>query len=127
MAAVRTKYPGLDMDSIYDSMRQAEHLRDVGMVKALLHADDAAPGWSEVAFKFLQAYARRFEFFISEDVSDASKVWGLTQPPTLRAWGQVYRRAAKAGLIVVNGSGRSRLRHASICPRWQSKIFKGAS
>lgn len=96
---------------------------DSGMRRALEHAEQTVEKWGDLAYLFLEQYARRHGTFISEDVSDASKVWGMEQPPTDRAWGQVYKRAIKAGVIVMDGTGRSRRRHHSLCPRWRSKIL----
>lgn len=100
--------------------------RDDGMRQSLEHAEAVCSNWAELAYLFLEQYARKHASFISEDVSDASKEWGMVQPPTDRAWGSIYRRAANAGLIAVDGIGRSRRRHASICPKWRSNIY-GAS
>lgn len=105
-------------------MEGARKLRNVGMAKALTHAERMSAGWSDAAYLFLRRFAREHRQFISEDVSDESKRWGLTQPPTLRAWGPIYKRAAKQGVITIDGAGRSRLRHASICPRWKSLIYR---
>ena len=106
---------------------QARELRDEGMQIATAHADEATPGWSDIAYRFLQSYCRAHEQFISEDVSDASKAWGMSQPPTDRAWGSIYRRAIKESMIVQDGAGRSRRRHASICPMWKSLLYRGAA
>lgn len=101
--------------------------RDAGMDRALGGAEANLPGWSLLASIFLSTYAHRHPSFISEDVSDASKLesW-FPQPGTDRAWGHIYRMAAKDGLIVMDGLGRSRRRHNSVCPRWRSLIYTGA-
>lgn len=100
--------------------------RDAGMARSLKNAERLTAGWGEIAYTFLLIHARHNAFFISEDVSDASKASStFPQPPTDRAWGQVYKRAVKEGIIVQDGSGRSRRRHASICPRWRSTIYVG--
>lgn len=96
---------------------------DDGMRRAIEHAESECENWGELAYLFLEQFCRRNLSFISEDVSGASKTWGMVQPPTDRAWGQVYRRAQKAGVIEMDGTGRSRRRHASLCPRWRSKIY----
>lgn len=96
---------------------------DDGMRRALEHAECTIKKWGDLAYLFLEQFYRRNLSFISEDVSDASKRWGLEQPPTDRAWGMVYRRAQKAGVIEMDGTGRSRRRHASVCPKWRSKIY----
>lgn len=94
-----------------------------GMERALSHAEQECSTWPELAFRFLEMYCRKNLSFISEDVSSASKDYGLVQPPTDRAWGPIYKRAQKAGMIVMDGTGRSKRRHASLCPKWRSKIF----
>lgn len=94
--------------------------RDAGMMRAAQHAEELQPKWGELAYDFLCEFAKRHSSFISEDVSDATKGSDFPQPPTDRAWGSVYRRAAKDGLIRLDGLGRSRRRHASVCPRWRS-------
>lgn len=99
--------------------------RDAGIQQAADHAEEARPGWTDRAFAFLKTYAERHDSFISEDVSDAAIAAGEPQPPTLRAWGAVYIRAVRDNVIIQTGSGRSRRRHHSICPRWGSLIFKG--
>lgn len=103
-----------------ETMVRAREERNVGMARAAAHADMVNPKWSDVAYQFLCGFARKHPTFISEDVSDASKRWGMVQPPTDRAWGQVYRKAIRDGVIAQDGYGRSRRRHASICPRWKT-------
>lgn len=105
------------------AMAVAEAQRDACMQIALDHAEAEQPGWGEIAYRFLREFAARNGEFISEDVSDqANLIPSFPAPPTDRAWGAVYRRAANAGLIRQCGIGRSRRRHASICPRWQSLV-----
>lgn len=101
----------------------AQEQAEDGMRRALEHAERTVEKWGDLAFIFLEQYARRHGSFISEEVSEASKVWGMAQPPTDRAWGQVYRRALKAGVIEQDGAGRSKRRHNTICPRWRSRIM----
>jgi len=105
-------------------MADALEARRAGMQIAADNADSHVIGWTDRAFEFLKGYAKTHQSFISEDVSDASKECGFPQPPTDRAWGSVYRRALKEDIIIQVGSGRSRRRHASICPRWGSLICK---
>jgi hypothetical protein len=106
------------------SLLQARAERNEGMRRAVEHADRTDENWSGKAYDFLVEFAKVNEQFISEDVSDASKEMGLPQPPTDRAWGTVYRKAAKNEVITQVGTGRSRRRHASICPMWGSLVFK---
>lgn len=107
-----------------DLFQFAEAQRDVGMLRAARHAEEVHLHWNDQAYQFLVAFAQRNKEFISEDVSDASKKVGFPQPPTDRAWGSIYRKACKNDVIIQVGSGRSRRRHASICPRWGSLVYR---
>lgn len=105
-------------------LEYAEQQATAGMAVALDHAESVTAGWADRAYSFLVRFAKDRDTFISEDVSDASKHDpDFPQPPTDRAWGHIYRRAVKNGIIVRHNSvGKSRRRHASICPVWQSRI-----
>jgi hypothetical protein len=103
---------------------RARHEADLGMGRAARHADRVYDGWTDDAYDFLVRYAEQHSLFISEDVSNASKdVVSFEQPPTDRAWGSVYRRALKDGIIMKAGAGVSKRRHATICPRWRSLVW----
>ena len=110
----------MDLFDLADSRAE----RDAGIKLAADHAEDMHVGWNDRAYEFLVAFARCHGSFISEDVSDASKQANFPQPPTDRAWGSIYRKAVKNDVIIQVGTGRSRRRHASICPRWGSLIIK---
>lgn len=86
---------------------------------ALRHA---GPEWADEAYGYLVAYARSHASFISEDVSDQWELEGRPMPPTLRAFGALYKKAQRSGVIVMDGTGRSR-RRDSICPRWRSLVI----
>lgn len=106
-------------------MAQALADREAGMKQAADHANETHGDWTGRAFDFLSQFARENQSFISEDVSDRSKEVDFPQPGTDRAWGSIYRRAVREEIIIQVGTGRSRRRHASICPRWGSLIFRG--
>lgn len=73
-------------------------LRDKGIEKAVEHANHVYTQWSEKAFDFLLKYLQTAQEFMVEDVRKASE--GIVpSPPSLRAWGGVIVRAAKANLI----------------------------
>lgn len=110
-----------------DLFQHAEAQRDIGMHRAARHAEEVHMHWNDQAYAFLVAFSRTHKEFISEDVSDASKAQGFPQPPTDRAWGSVYRKACRNDVIIQVGTGRSRRRHASICPRWGSLVFGKAA
>lgn len=73
-------------------------LRDRGIEKAIEHADMLYINWSEKAFDFLLKYLQTAQEFMVEDVRKAS-TGIIPEPPSLRAWGGVIRRVAKANLI----------------------------
>jgi hypothetical protein len=99
------------------TVEQSRALRDRGMQQAI---DHAGAEWRELAYAFLIDFIATHSGFKSEDVSEASKLSGLPQPPTDRAWGSLYARAARAGLIEKNGTDVSERRHNSICIRWRT-------
>ena len=77
---------------------------DQGIEKAEKHANDEINGWSELAYAFLIDYAASTSEFMAEDVRSAAR--GLVpEPPSLRAWGGVIRRAAGQGIIKKVGCG----------------------
>jgi hypothetical protein len=82
-----------------DLFAWAERRRDIGMERAVEHADDVEDGWSTDATAALLGYARRIgRPFLIEEVRQVA-TW-LASPPDGRAWGAVTRRAALAGSIV---------------------------
>lgn len=92
--------------------------REQGMSDALEHAGD---DWKHQAYTFLCAFARKAVApFIGEDVSDAHIAAGHLQPPDLRAWGALYRRAQRERVLKhIDNDGWSR-RRASPCPRYEA-------
>jgi hypothetical protein len=115
------------MTQLAINFEAARAARDAGMRQALDHAEAANDGWKHEAYTFLLQFCRSHAEFISEDVSDAHERLGYPQPPTKRAWGALYTKAAREGYIAQCGMGRSRLRHASICPKWRSLVYRGAA
>ena len=95
-------------------------LRERGMTAATEHA---GVEWKNAAYTFLLAYARNHAVFCGEDVSDAHIAAGLSQPPDLRAWGSLYRRAVADRVIArLDNDGWSK-RRASPCPRYRSLVY----
>lgn len=100
--------------------------REEGKRRALERADRDSPGWGELAFAYLRLYAsRNAGLFTGEQVTQASKVYGLIQPANLRAWGAIYTRAQREGVIeVVDNNGRRANGNAT--PRYRSLIRRAA-
>jgi hypothetical protein len=101
---------------------EAELERDLGMARSLSHQSQVVPEWGELAYAFLVNYAREHASFISEDVATEYARTTLPQVISPRAWGPVYQRAARAGIIAKDGYGTATSRHLSPCPRWRSRL-----
>lgn len=106
---------------------RAREARDDGIKSAVDHADQARPEWSDVAYAFIENFARTTETFISEEVTAAAAKWGLSSPADPRAWGGPFKRAATAGVIEKIGFGISKRRHLSPTPLWKSKLYRSAA
>lgn len=72
--------------------------RDIGIEAAKVHADTKEPTWSDKAYKFLLTYCIKNKEFMAEDVRVASENH-VPEPPSKRAWGSVFMKAAKAKII----------------------------
>lgn len=96
-------------------MSAARAARDAGIQQAAQHADEVNPDWGHLAYETLRLFAagRRGsgQAFTSEDVRGSIAAAGVPAPPHLRAWGAVFQRAARAGLIVKVGIVESRATH----------------
>jgi len=85
------------------SPAKAKELRDAGIAKATANAGDfAGCKWGDLAFSFVSQFLSqrtRHGYFLAEDVRVFATEGGLPEPNSLRAWGGVMIRAAKAGMI----------------------------
>lgn len=109
----------LELD--YTAARAA---RDNGMRRALEHAEREHDGWKHEAYEALVAYARTHREFTSEQFRADT---GMQSPTTPKAFGAVFQRAARAGVITKRGFAIAKERHLSPCPLWESQIFAGAA
>ncbi len=72
-----------------------------GQRRALEHAEDQEPGFGAKAYAYLASwvYWRGVgEAFSAEDVVEQARELGVTAPDG-RAWGAIFSKAARAGLI----------------------------
>ena len=112
----------------------ARDLAEQGADRAVAHADQDEPGWSERAYRLLLAFiaekktircagldpTQDIREFSTEDVRE----WigaRLPEPPDRRAWGAIVRRAVTAGLIVRAGyrPHRDPSRHHGVSTLWR--------
>ena len=74
---------------------------NTGMARALDRAERDTPDWADTAYKFLEQYAARNREFPGFFVTAASELdKSFPVPSNERAWGGIYRRAQKDGIII---------------------------
>lgn len=98
--------------------------RDAGIARAVGHADRVNGNWSERAFGALRRLATTNEFFTAEVIRRLAVE--IEPPPDARAWGGVFQRAARAGLVVHHGWGTMLARdcHCSPTRVWRSALYR---
>ena len=97
----------------------AKQARDTGMTRATNHADAVSADWSERAYRMLCQHARIGNAFTSYDFRQTLHGF-LEEPPTPKAFGSVFTRAAKAGVIKKVGYAQHPERHASPTVLWKA-------
>lgn len=96
-----------------------------GMQRALAHAEEQVPTWGDQALEFLKRYAEKRDVFPGWFVTrEAELLQAVPTPPTLKAWGAAFKRAAALGYIKRTGYAPDPHRHASPCPVWSSLIYQ---
>lgn len=106
----------------------ARAARDAGIQTAVDHADTVVPRWSELAYAFLESYLPHVEFLTSEDARKAAA--GIVpDPPSLRAWGGPFAKAARNGLVQREGYDRARdpKVHMNVVTVWRSRLYRGVA
>jgi hypothetical protein len=88
-------------------LSEVEIRRDTGIARAAARADREIPQWSDLAFEFITRYCianGKGHEFHGEALRQCAERTGLIpEPPDARAYGSVFRRAARAGLIRKTG------------------------
>lgn len=86
-------------------------------------ADKTSPDFSKKALSFLKVYAHKHDVFGSEEVVFAAYKRGI-EPHDFRAWGWVFRKAAKAGYIERSPFiYKRRFGHGAPSQAWESLVF----
>jgi hypothetical protein len=76
--------------------------KEIGMAKAIDHAESDIPGWGDLALHYVERFVRsgvQRHGFTAMDIRHWAYEAGLPAAPTNWAWGSVMRRAARQGLI----------------------------
>lgn len=100
-----------------------EELKQKGMQQALDNANNTYFLWSDIAYSFLEEFAKNNKVFMIEDVRNAAS--GLIpDPPSQRAWGGIIQRA-KSKLIKHIGynSVKNPAAHKTPASVWQSLVY----
>lgn len=84
---------------------------------------EEADGWQDHAYHALRLFAKTTEYFKAEDLRKHARERGLQEPPDPRAWGAVFLRAERDGLIAQVGyaKSKSRIAHGRPALVWQVK------
>lgn len=93
------------------------------------HADAIREDWCRDAYRFLVNYAETHGTFRAEqvialahDVEPAK----LKEPPTRRAWGGIFRKAANKGILSFLNTSKAirKTSHNGYVTLWISKIYQ---
>ena len=100
--------------------------RDAGMQRAAENAEGAEPGWADYALGLLRSLCERQPTVHVDDLSAICE----RQPASPNAWGAVWQRARRRGLIAKTGHERpTRLpgKHAHSMPIYRSLVYRQAA
>lgn len=106
----------------FHTVRRARERGHAAADAAADRADrQSSPRWSDSALVILRAYCkgRSGEHFMAEDVVAYAKSVGLPDPPDRRAWGAVFQRAKREGVIVPDGFAGAETSNGSPKVRWR--------
>lgn len=102
------------------SVTTAQSRRDEGIARVENHAEQLKARWREEAFAALKSFLlERRESFLAESFIDWSRTNRISQPHDGRAWGGVFQRAIKFGLIEKVGFGLAATSNLSPKPLWR--------
>ena len=89
--------------------------------RAAQKADQASPGWLDMATELTAWYARKYAGgpFLMEQARAYAETQGLPKPTDPRAWGQVARRLKQAGQLEMVGFAAAVSSNGSPKCRWQ--------
>jgi hypothetical protein len=92
-----------------------------GMGQALGHAESVEPGWGDLAYEWLAHYVagEKGVQFTSFLFISWCQLNDFDMPPTQKAFGSIFTKAAKNGLIRKVGYRPHPLRHASPTVLWE--------
>lgn len=104
------------------NLEAAKVERDAGMAQALGHAESVEPGWGDIAYQWLEHYVkgeRGIQFTAPFFIAWCEYEDSFPMPPTPKAFGSIFTKAARNGLIRKVGYRPHPLRHASPTVLWE--------
>lgn len=112
------------MKDLFQHAALAERLRDAGMARASEAQDRAMPAWNELAYRAIEAVARTQAELHVDDILSAF----TAKPDHHNAWGGVWMRAIRDGVIERTGRVRQCMsdagKHRHQYPIYRSKIYR---
>jgi len=106
---------------------EGRQLAKEGAERATEHAEKVDPGWKKEAYSVIYGIAQQNEFLNADDVWKGAKRWGLPEPPDNRAWGSIWVRAKRAGVVEKTGRFTTTKRpvaHRMDIPIYRSLIYQ---
>lgn len=105
----------------HPNLTQAMAERDRGMAVSLEHAEAVHRNWGDEAYDLLAYWCSGDSGiqFTSYSFLRFADTQSLRAPPTPKAWGSIFVKAAKNGLIRKVGYRPHPLRHASPTVLWE--------
>lgn len=105
---------------------EGERRKTEGMARAKGAQDDEDPGWGDEAVSAIERTARMYEYFDPDNVRER----GIREPRNPHAWGSVYQKARRLGLIEDAYDQPPRkserpIMHAGRMPRYHSRVWDG--
>lgn len=95
-------------------------LKEKGMAKALDTANKVIPGWGEECYRFFKIWIRKQRKPFKMESFRESIQGVISDPPSLRTFGAIARRAKKEGLIkhIDYTQTENPKSHAANCSLW---------
>lgn len=92
----------------FDGLARAKKAAEMGIERAIVHADEVIPDWPDIAREYVLEFLRNVpgpKQFMCWQIRLRAEAMGCPTPPTERSWGHVMRAAAGAKLIRKVGVG----------------------
>lgn len=90
--------------------QNGKELAEHGLSVAVNNANKHFPGWSERCWDLFKRWIGKkekgYRFLMEEFREDCRKWKMIEEPPSLRSYGHITKRALKEGLVITAGTGK---------------------